>query len=85
MRFRPCIDLHAGVVKQIVGSSLRDAAGAVPKVPAEDGIASADDVDTTAAGGGSGSSPSDDPAGEAVTNFESDLPAEHFARCVASI
>ena len=25
MRFRPCIDLHEGVVKQIVGSSLRDA------------------------------------------------------------
>ena len=24
MRFRPCIDLHRGVVKQIVGSSLRD-------------------------------------------------------------
>lgn len=26
MRFRPCIDLHRGVVKQIVGSSLRDGA-----------------------------------------------------------
>eukprot|EP00639_Heterosigma_akashiwo_P032622 CAMPEP_0194725198 /NCGR_PEP_ID=MMETSP0296-20130528/25843_1 /TAXON_ID=39354 /ORGANISM="Heterosigma akashiwo, Strain CCMP2393" /LENGTH=325 /DNA_ID=CAMNT_0039629569 /DNA_START=35 /DNA_END=1008 /DNA_ORIENTATION=- len=25
MRFRPCIDLHAGVVKQIVGSTLTDA------------------------------------------------------------
>jgi len=24
MRFRPCIDLHQGVVKQIVGSTLRD-------------------------------------------------------------
>lgn len=24
MKFRPCIDLHAGVVKQIVGSTLRD-------------------------------------------------------------
>jgi phosphoribosylformimino-5-aminoimidazole carboxamide ribotide isomerase len=24
MRFRPCIDLHGGVVKQIVGASLRD-------------------------------------------------------------
>ena len=23
-RFRPCIDLHGGVVKQIVGGSLRD-------------------------------------------------------------
>ncbi|MCQ2396942.1 MAG: phosphoribosylformimino-5-aminoimidazole carboxamide ribotide isomerase [Lentisphaeria bacterium] len=28
MRFRPCIDLHGGRVKQIVGSSLRDGAGA---------------------------------------------------------
>lgn len=26
MRFRPCIDLHRGVVKQIVGSTLRDGA-----------------------------------------------------------
>ena len=24
MRFRPCIDLHGGVVKQIVGSTLSD-------------------------------------------------------------
>lgn len=24
MKFRPCIDLHAGKVKQIVGSTLRD-------------------------------------------------------------
>ena len=24
MKFRPCIDLHEGVVKQIVGSSLKD-------------------------------------------------------------
>lgn len=24
MKFRPCIDLHAGVVKQIVGGTLRD-------------------------------------------------------------
>ncbi len=32
MRFRPCIDIHAGVVKQIVGSTLTDsnAPGAVP-------------------------------------------------------
>ena len=27
MRFRPCIDLHNGVVKQIVGASLRDGDG----------------------------------------------------------
>lgn len=24
MKFRPCIDLHSGAVKQIVGSSLKD-------------------------------------------------------------
>ncbi len=28
MKFRPCIDLHDGVVKQIVGSTLRDGASA---------------------------------------------------------
>jgi len=31
MKFRPCIDLHAGCVKQIVGSTLRDEAGASPE------------------------------------------------------
>jgi len=31
MRFRPCIDLHGGVVKQIVGSTLRDSAPEVVK------------------------------------------------------
>lgn len=30
-RFRPCIDLHDGKVKQIVGASLRDGKGAAPK------------------------------------------------------
>lgn len=29
MRFRPCIDLHQGTVKQIVGGTLRDGAGPV--------------------------------------------------------
>ena len=31
MRFRPCIDLHAGKVKQIVGATLRDNAATAPK------------------------------------------------------
>jgi phosphoribosylformimino-5-aminoimidazole carboxamide ribotide isomerase len=31
MRFRPCIDLHAGKVKQIVGATLKDGATAAPK------------------------------------------------------
>ncbi len=39
MRFRPCIDLHEGVVKQIVGASLRDGEAVtenfVSKLPAE--------------------------------------------------
>jgi phosphoribosylformimino-5-aminoimidazole carboxamide ribotide isomerase len=30
VRFRPCIDLHQGQVKQIVGGSLRDAPGTAP-------------------------------------------------------
>ncbi|TYZ68569.1 hypothetical protein PybrP1_006096 [[Pythium] brassicae (nom. inval.)] len=30
MRFRPCIDIHAGEVKQIVGSTLSDASGSAP-------------------------------------------------------
>ncbi len=31
MRFRPCIDLHDGKVKQIVGSTLRNSASAAPQ------------------------------------------------------
>lgn len=30
MRFRPCIDIHAGQVKQIVGSTLSDTSGSAP-------------------------------------------------------
>ena len=30
MRFRPCIDIHAGEVKQIVGSTLTDSKDAEP-------------------------------------------------------
>ena len=30
MKFRPCIDLHNGVVKQIVGSSLSENAEVAP-------------------------------------------------------
>jgi len=41
MRFRPCIDLHEGVVKQIVGGTLKDASSDVvtnfvASKPAED-------------------------------------------------
>lgn len=31
MRFRPCIDLHHGIVKQIVGGTLSDNLGSVPE------------------------------------------------------
>jgi len=31
MRFRPCIDLHGGKVKQIVGSTLKDGASTAPE------------------------------------------------------
>ena len=30
MKFRPCIDLHHGKVKQIVGGTLRDDEGSAP-------------------------------------------------------
>ncbi len=40
MRFRPCIDIHNGKVKQIVGSSLRDQGDA-----AQENFASAKDAD----------------------------------------
>jgi phosphoribosylformimino-5-aminoimidazole carboxamide ribotide isomerase len=48
MKFRPCIDLHAGKVKQIVGSTLRDGDHEKP-----------------------------------VTNFETGLPASHYASLYA--
>ena len=35
MKFRPCIDLHDGKVKQIVGSSLRDSGEAVTNFVSE--------------------------------------------------
>jgi len=35
MRFRPCIDLHRGVVKQIVGSTLRDGAEPITNFAAD--------------------------------------------------
>lgn len=39
MKFRPCIDLHEGVVKQIVGSSLTEEDG---DKPAENFVSSKD-------------------------------------------
>lgn len=42
VRFRPCIDLHAGVVKQIVGSTLRDAAAGEAETPTTNFVATLD-------------------------------------------
>ena len=39
MRFRPCIDIHNGAVKQIVGGSLKDEADFVTAPFDEDGVA----------------------------------------------
>jgi phosphoribosylformimino-5-aminoimidazole carboxamide ribotide isomerase len=41
MKFRPCIDLHAGKVKQIVGSTLRDGDGELPVTNFETGLSPA--------------------------------------------
>jgi phosphoribosylformimino-5-aminoimidazole carboxamide ribotide isomerase len=38
-KFRPCIDIHAGVVKQIVGSTLRDAAPGEAEAPTTNFVA----------------------------------------------
>jgi phosphoribosylformimino-5-aminoimidazole carboxamide ribotide isomerase len=39
MRFRPCIDLHDGLVKQIVGGTLSDATSAAPAQPVTNFVA----------------------------------------------
>lgn len=52
MKFRPCIDLHEGVVKQIVGGSLRDTA-----TVAAVGAAAAAAVGAAAAATGGGGAP----------------------------
>ncbi len=61
--FRPCIDLHDGLVKQIVGGTLRDANSEA----------------LAAVGSSSSSSSSSKPADELRTNHTSTLPPSHFA------
>ena len=71
-RFRPCIDLHDGIVKQIVGGTLRDAqsAGSSSATPAE-----------SAAPAPSAAALALPPAeGGLVTNFVATVPASDFAR-----
>ena len=62
MRFRPCIDLHDGTVKQIVGATLSDKAAGMGSGAAEAG-----------GGGGGGGSEKD-----VVENFVSTKPPKHF-------
>jgi phosphoribosylformimino-5-aminoimidazole carboxamide ribotide isomerase len=64
MKFRPCIDLHAGVVKQIVGSTLKD----VIAIPATE---AGTDCAAEAKDKGDASSLS--------TNFSTERPAYEFA------
>ena len=64
MKFRPCIDLHNGQVKQIVGSTLTDSAGTSNK---------ADSTSSSSSSSSSSSTPILD------TNFETDRPASDFA------
>ena len=56
MKFRPCIDLHNGQVKQIVGSTLTDDTTATDDATADKAASSLD------------------------TNFETDQPAEEYAK-----
>jgi phosphoribosylformimino-5-aminoimidazole carboxamide ribotide isomerase len=49
MRFRPCIDLHEGKVKQIVGSTLRDRVGNGRRAVPDDGLVTNFETDRSAA------------------------------------
>ena len=64
MKFRPCIDLHNGQVKQIVGSTLKDNDNTT-------------DIATATSSDASGKAPSDD--GGLAENFATDRPASDFA------
>ena len=66
VQFRPCIDIHKGKVKQIVGSTLRDSAG-VGGSPAGASAGVSTSVSATVS-----------PA-EPVTNFETEVSASEFA------
>jgi phosphoribosylformimino-5-aminoimidazole carboxamide ribotide isomerase len=71
-RIRPCIDLHQGQVKQIVGSSLRTTHN--ESSPGSSG-SNGDAVTATAKTPTAASST----LSSAVVNFASDLPASHFS------
>ena len=70
MRFRPCIDIHDGAVKQIVGSTLKDAAGTAAAASTAAAPAAAGAAAATA---------------EPVTNFVATQPSSYFAECVCSV
>ena len=71
--FRPCIDIHDGQVKQIVGGTLTD------KSPAGGGGGGGTAPGDGAAGGAAGGD------GHADTNFVSSRPAEYFAEMYARL
>ena len=73
MKFRGCIDLHHGKVKQIVGSTLKDSTGEK---------ASAAQVSTSRSSHSHNADMNTDDASapEPVTNFESTLGASEYAK-----
>ena len=71
--FRPCIDIHDGQVKQIVGGTLTDA-----QSESGAGAVEVSTAGSSAAGGGGA-----DADGHAETNFVSSRPAQHFAALYA--
>lgn len=63
-KFRPCIDIHAGVVKQIVGGTLSDDTNSSSAAAATTTTTTAD---STA------------PTSQLITNYTSPHPASYFA------
>ena len=66
MKFRPCIDLHQGQVKQIVGSTLTDDTG--------------DDKSSTRPSDNNGPAPPEQQQQQLATNFATSKPASEFAK-----
>merc|ERR1740124_973735 len=75
MKFRPCIDLHSGQVKQIVGSTLTD--DATGSDDATNVTTSTSTTTTTITK--DDEHDSDDKETKLATNFETDRPASSYA------
>merc|ERR1740136_272177 len=74
MKFRPCIDLHSGQVKQIVGSTLTDDA-----TGSDDATNATTNATTTTTTTKDDEHDSDDKETKLATNFETDRPASSYA------